>query len=534
MATKPQKKSAWSQVKDYFSKAEEQVEEVVDDLGLGYDGVTVSMLLGSGKRQARARATIYEKWHFMAGDPFVSAALRLLVTQALGGHETTGDTVFIEVNPNVQGDKAAEKLAQEIQKDLAPIFNRIAHQIAFNGAAFGDAYGRIYARDKVGVTDIYIDEMVYSPLVQPYEQGNKTVGFIVTSGTKNNERLTVKQLARLKMPRMLYVPQIRALDKAYKVALKEDDPDKLPILPALAGGSFLDAAEEAFDDLMTSMQGLVGSRIRDSIEEYMVSIQQDGMTEQQRKEYKTSLTKMLKDSKDRAAKAIEEKRPILQRFYHLIPTFREKQITQIAGFNQGSTAQSFTIDDIMMHARRLAGALGCDLSMLGFADQLSGGLGDGGFFRVSAQSAERARIIRTALNDLFHSVVDVHTFHKYGFVFAPGERPYQINFYGSISALETEQQHTRETAMNTGLALIGGLSQLRDLGINAEAVTHILSKVMKMDEDAAKLIAKALETAKPPGQDDGMGGGFGGGFGGNEPAQVPEDQGDELPEEQEE
>ena len=68
--------------------------------------------------------------------------------------------------------------------------------------------------------------------------------------------------------------------------------------------------------------------------------------------------------------------------------------------------------------------------------------------------------------------------------------------------------------------------------MKSEAVEHILSNVMKLDEDAAKLIADALENAKPPGQDDGMGGGFGGGFGGNEPPIVPEDQGDDMPEEQ--
>lgn len=534
MAEPQKKKGVFGQIKDFFTKTDEQAEMLTDDLGLGYDGVTVSMLLGSGKRQARSRAEIYQKWHYMMGDPIVSSALRLHVTQALGGHETSGDTVFIEVNPDIHGDKAAVKLAEEINKDLSRLFNRVAHQIALNAVAFGDAYGRNYARDKVGLTDIYLDEMLYPPLVQPYEQGNKTVGFVITSGAKNNERLTIKQLTRMKMPRMLYVPQIRALDKAYKVALKEDDPEALPILPALAGGSFLDAAEEAYDDLITALNGLKASRIKDSIEEYMVTVQMDGMTEQQRKEYKTSLTKLLTDSKNRAAKAVEENKSVFQRIFHLLPTFREKQVTQVSTLVPGN-GQSFNIDDVMMHARRLAGALGCDLSMLGFADQLSGGLGDGGFFRVSAQSAERARVIRTALTDYFHDAIDVHTFCRYGFAFGDGIRPYKINFYGSISALETEQQHTRETAMNTGLALIGGLAQMRDLGMPEDANVHILSKVMKLDEEAAKLIAKGLKDAKPPGGDEGGFGG-GGGFGGQpgQPAGMPEDRGDNPPEEQEE
>ena len=535
MADFPQKKKEpWKKITNWFSKPEFQPEKMVDDLGLGFDGVTVSMLLGSGRRQARSRAQIYEKWHFMSGDPIISRALRLHATQALGGHETSGDVVFIEVNPDSVGDKVAEKFASEINQDLSRLFNRVAYQSAINGASFGDSYGRVMAREKVGVTDVIVDDMVYPPLIQPYEKCGKTVGFIVTSGQKNSERLTVKQLARMKMPRMLYVPQLRALDKAYKTALAEDDPDKHPILPSLAGGSFLDAAEEAYDDLMTALNGLKATRIKDSIEEYMVSVQMDGMTEGQRKEFGGALEKILKTSKDRATKAIEENRSVFQRIFHLIPTFREKQVTQISTLVPGN-GQSFNIDDVMLHARRLAGALGIDLSMLGFADQLSGGLGDGGFFRVSAQAAECSRVIRTALTEYFDSIIDIHTYFKYGFVFEEGKRPYKINFYGSISALETEQQHTRETSMNTGLALIGALNQLRDIGMPEDAVTHILSKVMGLDEEAAELLAKGLKNAKPPGGDEGMGGGFGGGFGGGaEPSQkMPEDQGDTPPEEQE-
>ena len=38
----------------------------------------------------------YNKWGLMASGPVVSTALRLLVTSALGGHETSGEVIFIE------------------------------------------------------------------------------------------------------------------------------------------------------------------------------------------------------------------------------------------------------------------------------------------------------------------------------------------------------------------------------------------------------------------------------------------------------
>lgn len=500
-----------------FGKSDEGQKEVdqaiQSDFTLGYDGISVSTLLGSGKRQARSRAQIYEKWHYMMGDPIISTALRLHVTQALGGHETTGDTVFIEEQESTN-TKAGEKkkIVEELQKTLAPIFNRIAHQVAFNGAGFGDSYGRAYIKDKVGITGIWIDEMIFPPLVQPYEKAGITVGYAVAIGQRLNERMTVKQLVRCKMPRMLYTPQMRSIDKSMRVALTNDNPEEAAILPALAGGSLLEAAEESFDNLTATLAGLVGQRILSSIDETMVGVNLTGTTKDQRSQIMKSITTMLTKSKERAEKAVKEGRPVTERIYHVMPTNAEKQLTTISQFNGASGATSITIDDVMVHARLLAGALGIDLSMLGFADQMSGGLGDGGFFRTSAQAAERSRIIRTALCDFFNYIVDLHTYARYGWVFPDGERPYRINFYGSISALEAEKQINNEKAANSLATLTQTLSQLQTLGMPKETNAMLLSKVGGLEEDLAEQLADGLDKAKPPGGDD-TGGFGGGGFG---------------------
>ena len=174
----------------------------------------------------------------------------------------------------------------------------------------------------------------------------------------------------------------------------------------------------------------------------------------------------------------------------------------------------------MLHARLLSGSLGVDLSMLGFADQMAGGLGDGGFFRVSAQVAERARVIRVALADFFNKVVDIHTMRRYGVVFEDRNRPWVINFFGSISALEAEKQRTRTDAMNSGLLMVQAMQLMKELGATKEIMTEFLSKSMMLDEDQAKLYAKIVEAPNPG--DEGMGGGgFGGGGFGAEPAGEP-------------
>ncbi|KVN83504.1 hypothetical protein [Burkholderia ubonensis] len=485
------------------------------------DGLTISMLLGTGKRSARNRMQIYLKWIEMVGDPIISTALRLHVTAALGGHETSGDVVFIETAANAKGDKQKEKIAAEIGKDLAPIFNRIAYTVAFNGAAFGDSYGRVYTDGKNGVCDVYVDELVHPSMVTSYERGNQTVGFVVASGARSTEQLTLFQMARMKMPRMVYIPQVRAMEKAIRMALNEDNIHALPLLPSLIGGSFLDAAEQPYDQLSAALVGLVGQRVLDSLDESMMTVNQDGMTKEQRLTFMTNIKNVLKASKARAEQAIKSGKPVLERVYNIIPVTGEKQLTAINGSltNGGGRGPSgsLSIEDVLFHAKLLSGALGIDLSMLGFSELLSGGLGDGGFFRTSAQAAERSRLIRVGLTDFYNHIINIHTHMKYGVVFADDERPWHVNFYGTISSLETERQKTKTEAMNTGLLLVQALQQLRDLGLDDKALAEILIKVMLLDEDQARLIVRGM-----PKQDAGDDGGDGdGGFGGNPPPRKP-------------
>jgi hypothetical protein len=495
-----------------------------DDIQLSdaysYDGqTTVAALLGSGRRQARTRQAIYEKWSHMEGDPIISSALTLQVTAALGGHETTGDTVFIEKTPEADKNKQLGAIVEEITADLMPLFNKIAFNVAYNAVAFGDAYARPYLKQGVGLVDLCTDEMIRPPLVQPYERGSKTVGYHVYIGNKQIEKLSVAQLVRLKMPRTVWVPQVSVVEKAWRTAISEDDVEKLPLLPSLAGGSFLYNAEEAYDNLYQTLLGLVGQRWMDSIDEQMVGVNLQSMTKDQQKTFLDSIVKMLKKSKELAEGAVKGGRPVLEKIRHVIPMFGDKQVTQIGPMSAGSgRGANLSIDDVMMHAKMLSGSLGVDLSMLGFSELLSGGMGDGGFFRVSAQVAQRSQVIRGSLSDFFNALVDLHTLYRYGVVFEPAKRPWVMNYYGSISALETEKQRTRADAMNSGAMLVQTMAQFKDMGADKELMEAFLSKLMLMDEDVAKLIAKIVDM-KPP---EPAGGGFGGdGGGGGEPFAVP-------------
>ncbi|SER36088.1 MULTISPECIES: hypothetical protein [Pseudomonas] len=485
-----------------------------DAIAYGYDGVTVSMLLGSGKNPARSRATIYEKYHLMMGDPIISTALRAHVTQALGGHETSGDTIFLEPKKDVSG--ALKKQVEEIARALLPLLNRDAHTIAFKAAGFGDSYARLISKKGVGVTEMYTGDMILPPLVQPYERGNTTTGYLVTASTKKiSERFTVKQMARCKMARMGWVPQVKAQEIAQVIALAKDNVEEWPHVPSLVGGSFLEAAETPYDRLSTSLLGLVSNRILGSIDESLMTVNMSGMSLENRNMLMASLGNLLKASKERTRKLIEEGKFSTERITHVLPVDNEKQLTQVQSFQGSAGSSTISIEDVMLQAKLLAGALGIDLALLGFADQLAGGLGEGGFFRTSVQAAERSEIIRTALTEFIHHVVDVHCFDRYGYVFDPSDRPYAINFYGATSALEREQQESRERATNSTALLVQIMQQIRELGLPRKTVVQLFATSMQYDNDYAETLAEGIENAKPPEPPGGQGG-FGGGFGDDE------------------
>lgn len=494
--------------------------EEVERSGFGF-GETLSTvaLLGNGVQAVRTRQAIYLKYQQMLADPVVSGAIRNHVTAALGGHETSGDLVFIEAKPEAKGDKAADKMVKEIAADLTAMFNQSAATVAYNGAGYGDAYARLYPVKGKGIVAMSADELMLPPLVQPYELGSKTVVCAVATGDRVYEKLVMSQIARLRMPRMMYVPQPLAIERAWRMRIMEDDPEKLPLMPALAGGSFLSDAEAQYNNFVAALQGLVGQRVLDSIDESIFTAEVAGMSKEQRQEFLESVKRMLTRSKKLADEAVTSGKPVLTRVRHLLPVATGKQVLQVQGVNSGGgsgggRAGNIGIEDVLFHAKLLAGALGTDITMLGFADIMSGGLGEGGFFRTSVQAAERSRLIRVALTEFFNSVIDVHVAFKYGLQYPENARPWQVNFYGTISAMETERQRTAMDAVNAGLMLAQVFQQLKDSGLDEKSMANFLERVVKLDKDDAAMYAKDIVKAKKEADAKESGEGFGGGGGG--------------------
>ena len=135
--------------------------------------------------------------------------------------------------------------------------------------------------------------------------------------------------------------------------------------------------------------------------------------------------------------------------------------------------------------KRLGGALGVDPSLLGFGDMLSGGLGDGGFFRVSVLAAVKANLIRAAIRDGLNQICQIHCAYRYGKVYVPGTEPWSIRFNSVSSAIEREEVETQEKL--AGIA--GGIVQVlaavdQDFSIaDKREVMHVACRMMHVSED---------------------------------------------------
>lgn len=461
----------------------------------------------SKELQKRTRKELYSLYKRMGKDPTLSACLNLLTTASLGGHETKGDVIFITPSEHLMKD-INNGLRWKIEKEskyLSELLNNVVFALCRQAIQYGDGFVRMYGEKNHGLVDLLCDEYTETPQIQAYEQGGRTIGYHVqeidTYGQIKLTKLTTYQLARMKMQRVAPVPQIRNHHYAVGRVLASNDVNSLPIVASEVGGSLLQDAEEAWKQVILNMSALNTQQIADSVLQSFITINMSEMNEEGRKTYRNSLIKMLEDTKDNIRNALNGGEAIFQRFYHILPTWGEKQVLNPLG-DIAQRSSPLNTEYLMLHLRRMTGSMGIDISMTGWADMLSGGLGDGVSFNTSAQVAQRSIIIRRALTDCLNHIIAMHFGYKYGMVFKKGQYPWQIKFYSDISASSQEALNNKNVRANTLMAVSQSIAQLKEVGLDENSNRHLLSDILGLDDENAIEISKALSRKET----DDMGG----------------------------
>ena len=460
----------------------------------------------TAENRKRTRKEIYTKWEQMLRFAPVAEGIGIHVTAALGGDTHNGQQIFITPAERLRGEKgvSAKQQLDKLQKRIKPmetLINKYITKICSDGISFGDAYARIYGKKSKGVTDMLSNEFTHPPLLQSFEQGSKTVAFFALNPKnwmKTITKLSSTQMVRLKMPRIVNVPQFDLVETGLIVKMLEgDDPDDLPILPAMVGGSFLFAIEKAYDDVMLSLTTMNSQQVADAVNQMFLSLNMAGMPEAQREAYKRGLEGMLKDHENFVKNAMQGGEGIWNTKYHVLPTWDEKQILNPVGDIKGQRSSPINIETFMINVRLLMGGFGLDPSMVGWADMLSGGLGDGSAtLTYSSQVMRRSMWIRQSATQFVNDIMHLDWGYAYNEQFDPLDYPWQVEFSSSQSAAVTEENSNKQTQMNTSLLKIQVINSLKESNLSEETMQYLLEKDAGFNYDDAKRVAADIASTR--------------------------------------
>lgn len=451
----------------------------------------------------RERKQIYTTYKIMMQDPTIAAALNVLTTAALGGHESRGQCIFIEPSDRVKGKGAKAKELRDLVKKEAPYLQNLIDKFIFsfarNGIGYGDSYIRPYATVGLGVTHVLANELVDSPLIQPYEQAGRTVGYHVLEISdfeiRHLTKLTTHQMLRMKMQRMTPLPVFKVENVQYEQLLQTDDLSKVAVIPSMPGGSLLDAVKDAWQDWALGFTALNSQQIADSVNVQFATIDVSGMPEAHQEEVKQGMIDTVKSIQQKVRNALKGGEEVYMTNWAIIPTWGDKQILNPMGDPTART-QPLNMELVLTHLKRGVGALGLDLSILGWMDMISGGLGDGATFQTSAQVMQNAILIRQAVTEPLIDLCVMHFAYKYQKVFKREDLPFDISFYSEISAAMTEANNNRLNQGNLMSITAGALAQMKELGLDEQSNEYLLTNFLKMDYEPAQRIAKDLVRSK--------------------------------------
>lgn len=443
------------------------------------------------------RAEKYAQYAEMANDPLVDEALTIHVSHALSTDTETRQAITLTTNQEEFAD-----LVKELNEELMPMINKDIVDWAKTMVTYGTTYVRPYAKDGVGITHIEHSFWTLPHHVREYERSGLLAGY-TNMYLKERSKGAAVQLAPpwtlvpFKIPFHQPHPDVQPLNMGVEYSLFDNLLDQSICETQNYGHSFLAKSFEPYRDLLDAIDSMRGSRRNASRIDRMIMLPMETLDPIQAAEYGNFVAAQLKANVEAQERKnwLRKLRPLITN--SLIPVNGASK-GQISIDTQRVDPNIADIEDILFHLRRLASSMGLDASMLGWADLLSGGLGEGGFFQTSIQSTRRAEWVRQGSDNGIERLIDLHLWHKHKKVFPHGaKRPWTVTFTGLNTAVDQAEADARETNANRSLIV----TQLID-GITGGAaknsvklVEMLLTPVLNTDPDTVKAIAKELVEA---------------------------------------
>ena len=466
---------------EYYSSMVDPATGRIIIPGSGEDGQSLHEM-------PRERLIKYAVLETMATDPTIDSALKMHITHALSAEKNTNEIISIESTSEKE-----DKIVIDLRNTFKEMFNKNLQSWAYNTALLGSWPVRIYGSEGRGVELIRSDYYCHPRFITAYEKAGQEVGFTSAyqSAFQGLSRLIEPwKFAMFKMP-IWKIPSdiepIRVDSKEFDIS-DDNFMNESIVESQNYGVSLLETAFNPWMDLQEAILSLNMSRKNASRLERLVGVNTGKLNPVKAAQYLNVVAKRIQEvGKARSEQSL--KRGFLQTVVnHILPIFGDSK-----GRLDVSTIESSpNIDglaDLDFHIKRLGSALGVDPSLVGFGEMLSGGLGDGGFFRLSILAAIKANMVRTAMATGIEKIFDIHVAYKFGKVFVPSEKPWRVIFNSTSSALEREEAENAESRANFA-TLVSQLIQTLDpemTGIDKDALNNfVYTDILKWDEDKVR------------------------------------------------
>jgi len=396
------------------------------------------------------RLSRYSVLNTMAKSPTISAALNIHIAHALAPSKKTGLSFLIA--PVDSADKEAIKRCAELTADLGEMINTGLPSWTMIMAVFGVSYLRPYAEKGKGITSMESSYYTLPHFVQEFVRGSDLVGFggDYLLDPTNMGRIIAEPWKLVPMKNPHWIPQhniipITTGTRGY--SLLSEQPDKQLMETQNYGTSFLEHSYEPYLNLCAGLASLKATRNNAAKIDRLIALTTNTIDPVNAALYTNNVGQsLMRHGQSMAQKSINGNyMPTV--FNHLIPVMGDGK-NGVTIDTQYIPADISGIEDIMFHLRQLAASLGIDATMLGWADMMSGGLGEGGWTQTAIQAALRGNWIRFAAKTCMYRLIDIHLAFKYGKVYPANARPYVVQFNSMNTAIQEEENRELDARAN--------------------------------------------------------------------------------------
>ncbi|HGW9311494.1 TPA: phage portal protein [Escherichia coli] len=435
----------------------------------------------------------------MAKSPTISTALNIHIAHALAPSKKTGQAFIL--SPKDGSDAEAVSRCEELTADLGAMINDGLPSWAMIMAIFGVSYVRPYAEQGRGITGIESSYYTLPHFVQEFYRGSLLVGF---SGdyildTHSLRRVITEPWNLVSMKNPYWTPQHKVIPVSYgtkEYSLLSDQADKPLMETQNYGTSFLEYSYEPYLNLCASLAALKSTRNNAAKIDRLIALTTNTLDPVNAANYTRGVSQALKRHSDLVAQRSINANAIPTVLNHLIPVMGDGK-NGITIDTQSIPADISGIEDVMFHLRQLAASLGIDATMLGWADQMSGGLGEGGWQQTAIQAALRANWIRQAAQRTIYRLLDIHLAYKYGKVYTETNRPYDVQFNSMNTAIQEEENRELDARANFVAVISQIMDQIQNnpkLAGSDAFMRYLFTEQLHIDDDTLNTMIKEFKA----------------------------------------